>query len=58
MSSFKGAHFLQDIILIGGRWYVVYPLSYRHVEERMEGQMDVESGRGLTMVEQFYSLAA
>ena len=34
--SFKGAHFPQDIILMGVRWYVAYPLSYRHVEERME----------------------
>jgi putative transposase len=34
--SFKGAHFLQDIMLTGVRWYVAYPLSYRHVEELME----------------------
>jgi transposase-like protein len=34
--SFKGAHFPQDIILMGVRWYVAYPLSYRHVEELME----------------------
>jgi len=34
--SFKGAHFPQDIILMGMRWYVVYPLSSRHVEELME----------------------
>ena len=34
--SFKGAHFPQDIILTGVRWYVAYPLSYRHVEELME----------------------
>jgi transposase-like protein len=34
--SFKGAHFPQDIILMGVRWYVPYPLSYRHVEELME----------------------
>src|SRR5262249_26983413 len=32
----KGAHFPQDIILMGVRWYVAYPLSYRHVEELME----------------------
>jgi transposase-like protein len=31
--SFKGAHFPQEIILMGMRWYVAYPLSYRHVEE-------------------------
>jgi transposase-like protein len=34
--SFKGAHVLQDIILTGVRWYVAYPLSYRHVEELMQ----------------------
>jgi putative transposase len=33
--SFKGAHFPQDIILMGVRWYVAYPLSTRHVEEHM-----------------------
>jgi len=32
MISFKGAHFPQDIILTGVRWYVAYPLIYRHVE--------------------------
>src|SRR5262245_19172257 len=31
--SFKGAHFPQDIILTGVRWYIAYPLSTRHVEE-------------------------
>jgi putative transposase len=36
MISFKGAHFPKDIILMGVRWYVAYPLSYRHVEELME----------------------
>ncbi len=34
--SFKGAHFPQDVILMGVRWYVAYPLSTRHVEELME----------------------
>jgi putative transposase len=34
--SFKGAHFPSDIILMGVRWYVAYPLSSRHVEELME----------------------
>src|ERR671925_29617 len=33
--SFKGAHFPKDIILMGVRWSVAYPLSYRHVEELM-----------------------
>ena len=31
--SFTGAHFPQDIILTGVRWYVASPLSTRHVEE-------------------------
>jgi len=34
--SFKGAHFPQDIILTGVRWYMAYPLSTRHIEELME----------------------
>ena len=34
--SFKGAHFPPEVILMGVRWYVVYPLSTRHVEELME----------------------
>jgi putative transposase len=33
--SFKGAHFPTDIILMGVRWYVAYPLSTRQVEELM-----------------------
>jgi putative transposase len=33
--SFKGAHFPKDVILNCVRWYVAYPLSYRHVEELM-----------------------
>jgi len=32
----QGAHFPQEIILMGVRWYLAYPLSYRHVEELME----------------------
>jgi hypothetical protein len=35
--SFKGAHFPKDIILMGVRWYVAYPLSYRHVERTHGG---------------------
>jgi putative transposase len=34
--SFKGAHFPKEVILMGIRWYVAYPLSTRHVEELME----------------------
>jgi len=33
--SFKGAHFPQEVILMGVRWYLAYPLSTRHVEELM-----------------------
>ena len=33
--SFKGAHFPPEIILMGVRWYLTYPLSTRHVEELM-----------------------
>src|ERR671937_840999 len=33
--SFKGAHFPPEVILMGVRWYVAYPLSTRHVEELM-----------------------
>jgi putative transposase len=33
--SFKGVHYPQEIILMGVRWYVAYPLSTRHVEELM-----------------------
>ena len=29
-------NFVKDIILVGVRWYVSYPLSYRHIEELME----------------------
>ena len=36
MMSFKGCHFPKDVILMGIRWYISYPLSYRHVEELME----------------------
>ena len=34
--SFKGAHFPPEVILMGVRWYVAYPLSTRHVAELME----------------------
>ena len=36
MHSFKGMRFPAEIIMICIRWYVAYPLSYRHVEEMME----------------------
>ena len=34
--SFKGAHVPPDIILLGLRWAVAYPLSTRHVGARRE----------------------
>jgi len=34
--NFKGTHFPPDIILMGVRWYLAYPLSYRQVEKLME----------------------
>jgi len=36
MLSFKGVHYVKDIILTCVRWYVAYPLSYRQVEELMQ----------------------
>jgi len=36
MLSFKGMRFPIDIVLVCIRWYVAYPLSYRHIEELME----------------------
>jgi transposase, IS6 family len=35
-SPFKWRHFEAEIILLCVRWYVRYPLSYRHLEEMME----------------------
>jgi transposase-like protein len=41
--SFMGAHFPPEIILMGVRWYVAYPLSMRHVEELMaERRVEVD----------------
>lgn len=34
--DFKGAHFPKDVIMMAIRWYIAYPLSYRHVEEMLE----------------------
>ena len=33
---FKGSHFPKDTILMAIRWYLSYPLSYRHVEEMLD----------------------
>src|SRR5262249_17995501 len=45
MISCKGAHFPQDIMLTGVRWYVAYPLSYRHVEGSSRAQARTTVGR-------------
>ena len=34
--DFKGSHFEREIVLLGVRWYVAYPISYRQLEEMME----------------------
>jgi putative transposase len=36
MLDFKGMRFPIEVILVCIRWYVAYPLSYRHLEEMME----------------------
>jgi putative transposase len=33
--SFKGKHFMKDVILLVVRWYLSYSLSYRDIEEMM-----------------------
>jgi transposase-like protein len=42
MIEFKGSHFEREVILWGVRCYVVYPISYRQLEEMME-ERGVES---------------
>jgi putative transposase len=37
MISFKGRHFMRDVILMVVRWYISYALSYRDKEELMLG---------------------
>ena len=36
MIESKDGHFERDVILWGVRWYVAYPISYRHLEEMMD----------------------
>ena len=40
MIDCKGSQFEREIILWGVRWYVAYPISYRHLEE-MRGERGV-----------------
>jgi len=35
---FTGAHFPPEVMLMGVRWYVAYPLSTRQVEDLMEAR--------------------
>jgi putative transposase len=39
--DFKGSHLEREIVLLGVRWYVAYPISYRQLEEMM-GERGVE----------------
>jgi putative transposase len=36
--SFKRRHFQHDMILQSVRWYLAYSLSYRDIEELMQGR--------------------
>jgi putative transposase len=36
MIRFKGTHFPKEVMLMAIRWYLAYPLSYRHVEELLQ----------------------
>ena len=45
--SFQGAHFPKEVILMGVRWYVAYPLSTRHIEEVMEEPHSIEFSGGV-----------
>lgn len=38
MLSFKWRRFQKEIILTCVQWYLAYPLSYRHIEEMMQGR--------------------
>jgi putative transposase len=41
--SVKGAHFPKEVMRMGVRWYVAYPLSTRHIEKRKDERgVDVE----------------
>ena len=43
MIEFKGSHFERDVILLGVRWHVAYPISCRQLEEMLE-ERGVEAG--------------
>lgn len=45
MFNLKGMRFPIDVILVCIRWYAAYPLSYRHLEEIMEGRGAIRSLR-------------
>jgi len=41
MMNFSGKQFPKEVILMSVRWYLVYPLSYRNVEELI-GDWNIE----------------
>jgi transposase-like protein len=60
MLNFKGMRFPIDVILVCIRWYVAYPLSYRHLEEMMEERgvsVDHDGTDAMSFADQFYALA-
>lgn len=54
MIDFKGHRFEKDVILTSVRWYLAYPLSYRHLEEMMaERGFDVDHSTVYRWVQKF-----
>src|SRR5512135_1556597 len=54
MIDFKGHRFEKDIILLGVRWYLAYPLSYRNLEEMMaERGVEVDHSNLYRWVQKF-----
>ncbi|HAL38343.1 MAG TPA: hypothetical protein DCP03_09595 [Polaromonas sp.] len=51
MLATKGMRFPIDVILVCIRWYAAYLLSYRHLEEMMQGCAE------MSVADQFYALA-
>ena len=45
MLNTNGMRFQIDVVLVCIRWYVAYPLSYRHLEEMMAERGVSEVGR-------------
>ena len=54
MIDFKGHRFTKDMIRLGVRWYLAYPLSYRNLEEMMtERGVAVDHRNGYRWVQKF-----